>query len=216
MADPIVSNVKIHFKLPRSQRLHMPPLSSPCQLRRYSNFFTFRQSPFVFCVFDQNRNTDTHVNVSGLRHFGAVDTALRAFDRLFGTHAAGVVQCIVDNSTASGRLSALNLHHLCRVEARPFTVSIRPHFFSAAVLRGIGENRVRSQRGPRASKRLQQLRPATAILFPNGKYIIVGARSVAHLRATHQQLQRCVTAATDIGGAASSHESVGAVPSPGP
>ena len=201
---PVLSNVKIHFKLPRDQPIKLPAEDDP-RLKFFSNFFTYRWSSLVFTVFHQNRQTRIHVNVSGLRHFDDHVSALRVFDSLFGTSTAASddVVCRVDNSTASGHFRCepgLNLRHLSHVDTTPFTVSIRPHFFPAALLRSRVEPTPSSHRRPRGrrSLRLQDGRPATAIVFSNGKYVIVGARSADHLQLTFRHLSHCIGEARQL------------------
>ena len=204
---PAVSNVKIHFKVPPDQPLCVPDDGDDAgAVCVFSNFFTYRDpaSSLVFTVFHQNQNTRVHVNASGLRRFADHHSTLLTFDAIFGTATAGRVQCTVDNSTASGQCSSssgcsdLNLHHLRHVDTAPFTVSIRPHFFPAALLRSPGS---------RIGGKLQQpeRRPATAIVFSNGKYVIVGARSAAHLHYTYRHLSTCIARARPHGGAVQAH-----------
>lgn len=170
------------------------------------NFIIIKLSPraadthlrkFVYTVFPGSG----HINVSGVKDFAHIQSALDVFNQIFKTGAT-LADIKVDNSTSSGRLLChcddtcsssnsrrLNLYLLKRFvdsdpasQAAGFYLSLRPHFFPGAVLR---------RRGQAAKKR------ASVILFANCKFVIVGAKSPEHIRETHRAVcaltRQCMT-----------------------
>lgn len=136
-------------------------------IKLYHNFVTVRpwtsqeqDVRTVFVIFPKSG----HVNVSGIRGFDRVGHALTAFNSVFKTNI-GPERVTVSNSTSSGRLKTrLDIVRLRRfVETDPdckrdnITLGLRPHSFPGALLRRKGS--------------------ASAILFANGKYTIIGAKS---------------------------------------
>lgn len=185
----VVCNVKAHFCV-------TPLLEIPLHLTRYvekcNNFWTLRLPEdllpptlrghkVVYVVFARKG----HVNVTGIPRFGYLGTAQEHFVRLFST---SVVKSIVaDNSTVRGHLplEKLNLVKLytrlykldLKPEPYPCNISIRPHYFPAAVVRPA-----------KASKGII----ATAILFSNGKFLIVGSKNHPQALRTVENVRRLV------------------------
>ena len=175
--DIRVSNVKIHFKLHR--RISYP--KKPHKYKSYSNFFTCREGKYVFTVFPLKG----HVNVSGLLSYDQGFDAVKTFKEIFNIELNEKdISIIIDNSTASGQLKGYNtllLPKLLLFNPTPFTISIRPHFFPCALLR--------------AEKNFfSDLKPATVILFSNGKFVIVGAKSHRQLVYTFNELKSKIIA----------------------
>jgi hypothetical protein len=133
------------------------------------NFSVFRRGKLTFTVFD----TGGHVNASGTRGFARMSRSLAAANLLFGLNLRREDVRVV-SSTWSGRFPdrpfvdvptvwrravRLASRGPARWRVRPFYVSLRPSIFPAAVIR-------------RATH-------PTLLLFANGKFVVVGARSPA-------------------------------------
>ena len=196
---PRVYNVKGRFTVGPVPLRITPRLAGI--VRQHSNFWTVRlghDGDVVYVVFARSG----HVNVSGLKtlfEFSA-RRAVARFERAFACKASSPF--IVDNSTAAGRFygggggggggsaanngnsndSRLPLNRLYRrlspLQQQPLTVSIRPDHFPSALLR--------PARGQPAGTL------CTCIIFPNGKYIIVGGRSRSQIDNTFREAGRLV------------------------
>ena len=189
---PQVSNVKIHFKYRRS------PVEVPDNLKHYirwySNFFTIGLSRFTYVVFYRSG----HVNCSGLRNFEQVNKAVRVFywffqgsnrsdfdgDRFTREYQEDLREgyIVIDNSTACGHvgLSCINFQKL-KYREQGVTLFIRQDHFPSALFRN---RRTRADR---------QKRPSI-ILFTNGKFIIVGARSYKEIFEAYETLLQIMKA----------------------
>lgn len=170
MSPPFeVKNIKVHFKT--HQNLIIPPQTlSVCT--SHSNFLTLRNAPYVFTIFAKSG----HVNVSGIRGFEDIKTlVMRIKDQLDVDVQPSNIK--IDNTTASGRLTSDRppLQSLpCRAAAHKVLVSLRPHFFPSALIRQ-KKSETKSKKG-------------TIILFQNGKFIIVGCKSIPAIQETYDQL----------------------------
>lgn len=185
-----INNVKAHFRV-------TPDIGIPTALRPFvecsgCNYWTVRPPPslvldnklrncsLTYVVFPKSG----HVNVSGLRDFTDCEIAQDRFTHLFSVSV--VKSVIADNSTAVGNLPVkqLNLHRVYLVVQRlltddivPCTVSLRPQHFPSALLR---------------PKRESKNRISTVILFGNGKFIIIGAKSIDQMNRTLENLKQIV------------------------
>lgn len=163
-----VNNVKVHVCV--GENLIVP---DELEGKKYSNFFVFRFSHFVYSVFPKKG----HVNISGIRNFREINTAVNVFNDQFHTNAHPD-NIVVDNSTASGKLPSnfipIHLPSLLSHQHN-VVVSIRPHFFPSAVIRSSS-----------SSSSLSKTR--TTILFANGKFNIVGSKSIDEIDRTYRQL----------------------------
>lgn len=167
---PHIKNVKIHFKT------ECKPLKIPAHLKNkikeYSNFMSIRFNPFVFIIFPKSG----HVNASGICSFSNIKTALIQFNTQFETNIQEE-NISVDNITASGKLNKdkIRLQDLTYTSL-PVTVFIRPYYFPSAIIRHIHDKNKQNHRLP------------SIILFTNGKYIIVGGRSIEEVEKSFQTL----------------------------
>lgn len=113
--------------------------------------------------------------MSGIPNFENIRQALSLFNSYFLTNIIEE-DIVVDNSTTSGHLSLqennISLDKLS-VKSDKVTVFLRPHFFHSAVIRP----------GKSADHR------GTIVLFSNGKYFIVGCKSVLDISETVSQLR---------------------------
>lgn len=164
-----VKNVKVHFKT-------VPNLVLPSQTlslcTHHSNFVSLRHTPYAFVIFAKSG----HVNVSGIETFEDIKNIVPVVKHQLGVdiHPDNIK---IDNSTASGKLQSNNFHLLdlqSRAASLGVLVSIRPHFFPSALIR--------------QKKRLSTRGKGTIILFQNGKFIIVGCRSLSTIEDTYNQL----------------------------
>lgn len=167
---PHIKNVKIHFKT--ECKPVKIPLHLKNKIKEYSNFVCIRFKPFVFIIFPKSG----HVNVSGICSFSNIKTALNQFNSQFETNIQEE-NISVDNITASGKLSKekIRLQDL-NYSSLPVTVFIRPYYFPSAIIRHIHDKNKQTHRLP------------SIILFTNGKYIIVGGRSVEEVEKSFQTL----------------------------
>ena len=167
MASHQVKNVKIHFKAKLSAEI---PSTLKGNCKSHSNFITVRIKPYVCTIFQKSG----HVNMSGIPNFEKINQALSLFNSHFFTNIREE-DIVVDNSTTSGNLSIseknIPLDKL-NGNSDKVTVFIRPHFFHSAVIRP----------GKSADHR------GTVVLFSNGKYFIVGCKSVPDITETVSQL----------------------------
>ena len=181
-------NVKGHFYV--QTPITLPEHIEPHIVRR-NNFWTFRRPSdfsFVYVIFPRRG----YVNVSGIKAFDECERALTTFEQLF--HALATSGFCVDNSTASGCFTLhdshqrLHLPDLLRVrDTHPCTISIRPDYFPAAL--------VRPTAAAATAPALEQHSISTCILFANGKFIIVGSKSPEQTTRTVLNLESLVNAA---------------------
>lgn len=193
-----VSNVKGHFYVKAPV---LPPKEKEDQdfvVKYHGNFWSVKlkegknllqngnyHSNFVYIVFPQRG----YVNVSGIQDFNECNLAKVKFERLFNTRAKTGFR--VDNSTASGHLPFDHIHLPDLLEVRrthhsfPCTISLRPHYFPAVLIR------------PLEHIRRRQL-ISTCILFANGKFIVVGSKSPAQTAHSVHNLQQLVYAADSL------------------
>ena len=196
------SNIKGHFRV--ATPVSLPSAADEARtfkrVTAHSNFWTVRPKhavydSLVFTVFPKSG----YVNFSGVKNFGDCDAIKSEFERLFGVRATSAVS--VDNSTSSGRLPFARIP-LARLywsvtgqqqqprqqpagggggggSCYPCTISLRPHYFPSALLRPIKA----------CCKDI-----GTSILFPNGKFIVVGAKSPGQVARTARNLHRLVDA----------------------
>ena len=181
------TNVKGHFTV--STPITIPEILQS-QVKHHGNFWTVRlhhltsltpisSQKLVYVVFP----TCGHVNVSGIKDFNECDIAKLEFERLFDVRALSAFN--IDNSTSCGKLpfASLDLLKLYSLvvsgqgPAFPCTISIRPHYFPSVLLR---------------PKHCHQI--STSILFTNGKFIVIGAKSPAQTARTVHNLQQLVYA----------------------
>lgn len=178
-----VKNVKLHFKSPikGKQNVEKQMEEEQTSYRTFDNFITFRLDGFTFTFFLKSG----HVNVSGIPSFESIGKPIACFNRVFKTNI-DLSECKVDNTTASGKLPEnlfpLYLHRLVEHgKKHGFLVTIRPHYFPSALIRPLPEEKTRL---------------ATAILFTNGKFIIVGAATREKIDTTWRRLTALIRTAS--------------------
>lgn len=179
-----ISNIKVHFNIPKTERARLlsPQLHHHGKVKSFGNFFTFRPFThhFVFIVFPQSG----HVNASGIKDIKFFGELLTCFAECSNTTRLRPAEVIIDNITASGRFSSssssspqkevFNLPRLFQLPSLGvFKASLRPHLFPSALLRA-----------RKASPSSAQDRLGSVILFSNGKFVIVGSRSLFSVAIT--------------------------------
>ena len=179
-------NVKGHFRVTSAPIVlpdHIKPLTT-----QYSNFWTFRPGTsapgvgnLVYIVFPDAG----YVNVSGLTHFDSGPLAIKFFTDRFNISESEVSDFAVDSSTASGLFDVCPtpgadlpglFSKIISGEEKlkyPCTISIRPHYFPSALIR---------------PKSALKGTIATYIIFSNGKFVVVGSKSVAQTHRTVKNL----------------------------
>jgi len=176
---PKVSNVKIRLKLDA-------PVTIPKHLSDktvfHNNFISLRIDSLSCIIFHKSG----HVNISGIKDFSHIKEALVCFNKHFESNI-DENNIIVDNSTASGRLSnySICLPKLANISPHHqelVTVSIRQYFFPSAVIRP--RRRQQQQHTAALDAKL-----ATVVLFANGKFNIVGGKSERSISQTWNLLR---------------------------
>lgn len=185
---PSVKNVKIHFKV-IDKFLTIPP-SLEDSTKYHSNFATVRINPYVFIMFLKSG----HVNVSGIKNFEDINTAIQVFNRHFSLniHRDNIT---IDNSTASGEFNHSIILQKLRQIPSNLRVSIRPYCFPSALIRPPpnhkkGNSYIKKTNKEKTSENTVDI--ASIILFANGKYIIVGAKSEHQILTTFKKLSDMV------------------------
>lgn len=172
------SNVKAHFAVTVTESFE-ENLLSQAGVKKHSNFYTVRpHAEYVYTVFPKSG----HVNVSGIKSFESVGAATNHFLQSLCVSVCSPIQC--DNSTTSGKLSRpvalFKFDELARREKNlPFSVSIRPHFFPAVLLRS--KNTSNKSEG-------NEDQTGSIIIFSNGKFVIVGCKSHSAIEWTKEKL----------------------------
>ena len=177
---PHLKNLKCHFRLPPplapfSENLLTTTLQSALEIcpalkwKKHGNFVVLRIGKLVFTAFLRSN----FVNVTGLKSESEIEPAINLFKSLLGIPLESEISVKQDNCTWSGNLEKcfaprkfIDLHKLkldLEKEGK-FKVSLRPHFFPAAVIRGEGG---RGERG------------GSLLLFRKGQFIIVGCTKKA-------------------------------------
>ena len=181
MPPPTVKNVKARIAL--GKKLDVIPDPPTSRVKWYSNFASLKLDHFAYVIFPKNG----HINISGIRNFE--EDILLSVRTIFAhlhpmvedVNIASVVgNLIIDNSTASGKLKVegIRLSDLVKraKTSSELLVSVRPHYFPSAVIRSCKKNCHHSRAG------------ATIIVFANGKFIIVGARSPIEINSSYHRL----------------------------
>ncbi len=148
---PLVKNVKVHFKLKKNFNVEWK------SAKRFSNYIVLRLEDVVYTVFEKSG----HVNVTGIKAFSGIKESVERFLNQFDLdfHPSSIK---IDNVTCCGRLDRKNISFLdIKRDVKGLSITIRPHFFPSMLIR---------------RKSGQQNLP-TMIVFKNGKYIIVGAKT---------------------------------------
>jgi TATA-box binding protein (TBP) (component of TFIID and TFIIIB) len=186
---PKLHNVKFHFKGPifqstveLQQCLLRAAFQQPCPLRTVKycrNFIVLRvasKQRLTFTLFPKSG----HVNVSGVRNFDHIPSALAVFNKIFDWPVS-IREVAVDNTTSSGSFScclppSLNPKTLDIVRLKGHfdsglpeggSLSLRPDHFPGCVLKVPGYNSV--------------------IIFANCKYVIVGAKRRKDILQTREK-----------------------------
>ena len=154
-----------------SHGLQIPP--ALVNVTKYhSNFSVTRVQNFVYTIFPKGR----HVNISGIKNFENIKEALITFNGQFDTNITRD-NIIIDNLTASGQLTKQNIHlsKLLHCAGRDnVIISVRPYYFPSALIR------------PKDRTGRDNL--TTGLLFANGKFIIIGGKSLTTIENTYTKL----------------------------
>ncbi len=159
----IVSNLKCHVKSsPFVLNKKMQDIAKKCK-----NFYVIHAEQLSFVIFP----SIGFINISGIKRFEDIKTLPQILFRQFQI----IVQSdniIIDNSTASGKLTRCQSHALFSLNfGEDWVVNLRPHIFPAAVIR-------------------PKHRKGSIILFANGKFIIVGSKSLDDIDYVYLELQQ--------------------------
>jgi len=172
-------NVVFHFKLNKQEK-------EKCNLRfsdqakedksytiaYYHNFYVIKEGKLSFIYFF----TSGHVNCTGTKSLKHIKESLKCIVRIFKIKLKDK-KLKISNSTWSGRCKYEEVDIISLADGRAaipyhWTVSLRPSSFPAAL--------IRQREGP------------SAVLFRNGKYIIVGAIKSKPVRKLSEQLREYV------------------------
>lgn len=151
-----ISHVKIRFEC--VDEIVIP---NSLKITKYSNFIIIRSNQYVFTIFEKNKK----VNVCGIKTLQKIPIALKYFFRIFKTTCKNV---IIDNITGTGNLQKeIPLHKILKNQSEEIYITFRPNIFSAAIIR---------TRTPFIG--------GTILLFQNGKFNIVGCKSIKEIKTT--------------------------------
>jgi TATA-box binding protein (TBP) (component of TFIID and TFIIIB) len=166
-------NIVCCFKL--QPNLNLACLQNQAYQNNYSvkifhNFYTFKKEKLNFTLFPKSG----HVNCSGLKNEQFLITAQTEAKKIFNYFPVKS-EITITNSTWSGTLTnkRLNIVHLRNnFPHNRGRISLRSGIFPGAVIR--------------------QTNKPSIIIFSNGKFIIVGARSQEHAFSSLQLLEDCI------------------------
>jgi len=150
--------------LERAERL------SSVRVIRYANFAVVQRLRHSFTLF----YVSGHVNVSGTRRFARLPRTVTLFNLIFSTRLR-LSQVRVVNSTASTLVppptprQTWDLANLVQSPPHSLRISLRPHFFPAAVIRASGQ--------------------PTLLWFANGRVVILRGRSWLHISEHFQHVR---------------------------
>ena len=167
-----IFNVKIHFKL-GYELIFSPEMMKT--ITKHSNFVVLRLSHYVYIIFPKNG----HINVSGIKTFHDINSALSVFNSHFHT-TVQASNIKIDNTTAHGRFNVDKVQLTKLASCNPhehFNISIRPYYFPSALLR---------PKVLQSSTSSQTV--TTCLLFSNGKFNIIGGKSIKTIEHTLYQL----------------------------
>lgn len=182
-ARPKQHNVVFHFKVCDPSKVHHLDLDALVKRARernfshqlFHNFVVFRREALSFTLFFKSG----HVNCSGTRTSADIHRSLEEAFEIFGKRLTEE-DTTISSSTWSGRFPHTLLNIPCSKDAlhlsgKPVKVSLRPSKFPGAV--------VRCDHFP------------TLLIFRNGKYIIVGAKSYSEVEEALENIKpslRCL------------------------
>jgi TATA-box binding protein (TBP) (component of TFIID and TFIIIB) len=169
-------NVVFYFKV--NLRANFPPPhfnELDVSITKYHNFVILRQEKVTFTVFVKSG----HVNSSGTETFAHIQNTLSLANKLFDASLTET-DVTISSSTWAGRFSHTLLNIPSTRKALTASdintrVSLRPSRFPGAVVR--------------------RLQCPTVIVFRNGKYIIIGAKSADIVTETAERIRsdlRCL------------------------
>ena len=163
-----ISNVKCHFKIGKEIKI---TCRKERNIRRFQNFFVWKKSQFTFIVFEKAGV----INITGCKNF--FEDPFKAF-QIFCENFVDLHQPAlkythkIDCSTISGKIpncSSINLFDL-----KPYSdcikISIRPHYFSSAVIRRKEE--------------------PTILIFSTGSFIILGSKEDSQITESIKVIQK--------------------------
>jgi TATA-box binding protein (TBP) (component of TFIID and TFIIIB) len=155
-------NVVFHFKVPRRDKVFTP--LEGFSARHFHNFIVLRRGKVTFTLFFKSG----HVNSSGTETFDQISATLTLANKLFDTDLT-TKDITITSSTWSGCFNhtALNIpstRESLHLAVRHIRVSLRPSRFPGAVIR--------------------RKNHPTLVVFRNGKYVIVGAKSAESVSTT--------------------------------
>lgn len=169
MQEPVLKNIKAHFKVCESQLAHLQrhvnELTKRGKIVKTLNFFILKKNKAVGTVFTYTTFPATgYINVTGIPSFQQIENCLQEFVGLFHLSRADLKDFAVDNITASGRFqSRLNLVSAALKLSRSDIFCQSSSKFPGIVAKF-----------PKVG---------TILLFSSGKYSIVGAKWMH--QATH-------------------------------
>lgn len=185
VSDLTVCNVKGRFKvLVDNEELFRHQIrANACKLA--SNFAFVSVDGLKYSIFDNSRS----VNVTGLESFARLTLAAQAFCQHYNVGLEdGSVQA--DNSTIVGYLTGVDRGLLAEISSRPrdnsadvFLVIARTRWFPSVHLR-VNPRAIRCDPKDTRSVIPSQRRLATCTLFPSGKLVILGAKTLQDARFT--------------------------------
>jgi TATA-box binding protein (TBP) (component of TFIID and TFIIIB) len=183
VAEPVVSNVV--FKIRLEDKIDSLPscVDEGEDVVFHKNFCVLKLPPLTLVIFLKSG----HINVTGVKNFGAVQAALDRFNSVFDRKIPlSLIQVV--SSTASGVVGGrVDFRKLWETSVKStsseFKFSFRRKTFPGVVIRRKKEDGRKKNGG-------------CVQLFTNGKYNILGCKTESDLRTRYDSLCAIITACT--------------------
>jgi len=162
--------VKIHFRTsePICKRMIEEKCEESYKVKHFINFSTLHLNEITYSVFHHT----PVVNASGINSFTEIDKCIDLFSSHFN------VQCFspcVDNSTCVGSVTVRVPAYSSLKACEETYVTVRTHCFPAVIIRT-----------------KQPFHGGTVVLFPSGKFTLLGCKSEAEILYTIQRFSKII------------------------
>ena len=172
--EPIIKNIKLHFKIDRNKTHHVLKRSReiqilhPSKVAIYQNFLVYREK-YIYTVFGGSG----YINVTKVKTFEDIPPCITNFCDIFHLSLHQLQPSLgIDNITASGSLRRkLDLNSL-RSAFSQHKFKYNPNSF------------------PGCFVKFKDL--GSIIIFKNGSYSIVGAKCKAHVTQIYQTARNAI------------------------
>lgn len=174
--DPIVSNVKIHFKLSEevNHLKKLKNLKERWEVKWHSNFVVIRARFVYIAYFSSN-----HINATGLKSELDISSSLAELCEIYEIKSELFSNAKIDNITSSGsfnrkiKLNVIRQNLKEKTEEHSCSFNYNKDHFPGAFLKFFSHSQ----------------KVGTAIIFNSGKYSIVGAKCASHTALVFSRMQ---------------------------